>query len=137
MVLKMSVKNPLILTALNDILKDPAGKLNPLVIQKSLRIEAWKTSGRTYLQKEYQKGSPTLSQKNRRTSLIKHYKSAWKKWCGWCSEREISANRSNINYVIDFFAQLFEMRLEYRIIDSHRSAISFNDPIENIRIGNH
>ena len=35
--LKMSVKNPLLLPALKDLLKDPAGKLNPLVIQNSLR----------------------------------------------------------------------------------------------------
>ena len=34
--LKMSVKNPLLLPALKDLLKDPAGKLNPLVIQNSL-----------------------------------------------------------------------------------------------------
>ena len=27
---------------------------------------------------------------NRRTSSIRHYESAWKKCCGWCSEQEIS-----------------------------------------------
>ena len=75
---------------------------------------------------------------NRRTSSIKHYESAWKKWCGWCSEREISPTRSNINYVLDFLAELFEKGLEYRTIGTHRSAISaFHDPIENIRVGNH
>ena len=60
--LKMSVKSPLLLPALKDLLKDPAGKLNPPVIQNSLRLMAWKISGRTYLQKEYQQGIPTLSQ---------------------------------------------------------------------------
>ena len=60
--LKMSVKNPLLLPALKDLLKDPAGKLNPPFIQNSLRLVAWTISGRTYLQKEYQKGLPTLSQ---------------------------------------------------------------------------
>ena len=43
---------------------------------------------------------------NRRTSSIKHYESAWKKWCGWCSEREISPTRSNINYVLDFLGRI-------------------------------
>ena len=47
--LKMSVKNPLFLPALEDLLKDSAGKLNPLVIQNSLRLVAWTISGRTYL----------------------------------------------------------------------------------------
>ena len=74
---------------------------------------------------------------NRRTSSVKHYESAWMKWCGWCSEREISPTRLNINYVIDL-AELFEKGLEYRTIGTHRSAISaFYDPIENIRVGNH
>ena len=61
--LKMSVKNLLLLPALKDTLKDPEGKLNPLVMQNSLQLVAWEISGRTYLQKEYRKGLPTLSQK--------------------------------------------------------------------------
>ena len=75
---------------------------------------------------------------NRRTSSIKHYESAWKKWCGWCSEREISPTRSNITYVLDFLAELFEKGLEYRTIGTHKSSISvFHDTIENIPVGNH
>ena len=58
----MSVKNPLFLPVLKDLLKDPAGKLNPLIMQNSLRLVAWTISGRTYLEKEYQKGLLTLSQ---------------------------------------------------------------------------
>ena len=60
--LKMSMKNPLLLTPLKDLLKDTAGKLNTLVMQNSLRLVAWTISGRTYLHKEYQKGLPILSQ---------------------------------------------------------------------------
>ena len=59
---KMFVKNPLLLPALKDLLKDPAEKLNPFVIQNSPRIVNWTISDRTYLQKKYQKGLPTLSQ---------------------------------------------------------------------------
>ena len=84
------------------------------------------------------KSASNLITNNRATSSIKHYESAWKKWCGWCAEREISPTRSNINYVLDFLAELFEKGLEYRTIGTHKSAISeFHDPIENIRIGNH
>ena len=36
--LKKSVKNPLFLPSLKDLLKDPAGKLNPIVMQNSLRL---------------------------------------------------------------------------------------------------
>ena len=61
---------------------------------------------------------------NRRTSSIKYYKSSWKKWYGWCSERETSSTRSTINYELDFLAELLEKALEYRTIGTHRSAIS-------------
>ena len=61
--LKMSVKNPLLLPARKDLLKDLAGKLNPFVMQNSLRLLAWTISGRTYLQNKFQKGFQTLSQK--------------------------------------------------------------------------
>ena len=75
---------------------------------------------------------------NRRTSSIKHYKWDWKKWCGWCSEWEISLIRSNINYILDFLTGLFKKELEYRTIGTPRSAISsFHGPIGNIRVGNH
>ena len=43
---------------------------------------------------------------NKRTSSIKHYKSAWKKWFDWCCEREISPTRWNINHVLDFFGRI-------------------------------
>ena len=36
--LKMSLKNPLLLPVFKDLLKDPAGKLNPPIMQNSLRI---------------------------------------------------------------------------------------------------
>ena len=58
----MSLRKLLLLLALKDLLEDPAGKFNPPVIQNSLRLMAWTISGRTYLQKEYQKELPTLSQ---------------------------------------------------------------------------
>ena len=58
----MSIKNPLLLLKPQNLLKDPAGKLNSLIMQNSLQLVAWTISGITYLQKEYQKGLPTLSQ---------------------------------------------------------------------------
>ena len=60
--LKTFVKYPLLLPALKDLLKSLAGKLNPLLMQNPLQLMGWKISGRTYLQKEYQRGLPTLSQ---------------------------------------------------------------------------
>ena len=54
-------------------------------------------------------------------------------WCGWCSGQEISPTRSNVNYVLDFWGELFEKGLKNRTIGTYRSVISvFHDPIENI-----
>ena len=59
-------------------------------------------------------------------------------WCGWCSGQEISPTRSNVNYVLDFWGELFEKGLKNRTIGTYRSVISvFHDPIENIWVGNH
>ena len=55
--LKMSIRNPLLLAALTNLLNDPAEKLNIFVMQNSLVV--WTSSSKTYLQKEYQKGLPT------------------------------------------------------------------------------
>ena len=50
----------------------------------------------------------------------------------------ISPTRSNINYILKFLAELFEKRLEYRAIETHKSAISaLHDPIGDIPVGNH
>ena len=49
--LNMPVKNPFLLPALKDLLKDPAGKLNPLVIQNSLRLMACNLVPRAVLRK--------------------------------------------------------------------------------------
>ena len=58
----MSIENPLLLPALEDLMKDSSGKLNPLVMQNSLRLASWRISSRTYLQRENKKGLPALSQ---------------------------------------------------------------------------
>ena len=50
----------------------------------------------------------------------------------------ISPTRLNIHYILDFLGELFEKRLKYRTIGTHRSAISvLHDPTGNIGIGSH
>ena len=59
-----SMARPTIVSrASKSVCKKPTTSTStPLVIQNSPRLIAWTISGRTYLQKEYQKGLPTLSQ---------------------------------------------------------------------------
>ena len=60
--LKMAIADPFLLPKHQKILLNPEGKIHPLVQNSTLRLVAWLVSGKTYLQREYQKGLLTLSQ---------------------------------------------------------------------------
>ena len=60
--LKMTIKNPILIPNHPKVLLSPEGKTHPLIQNSSLRLVAWLVSGKVYLQKGYQKGLSTLSQ---------------------------------------------------------------------------
>ena len=60
--LKMTVKNPIILPDHPKVLLSKEGQINPLIQNSSLRLLVWLASGKVYLQKECQKGLSNLSQ---------------------------------------------------------------------------
>ena len=133
--LKMSVKKSTTFTSTQRSTERSCRK-----VESTCNTEFTATNGRDNLRQNLlaegiSERTSNVITNNRRTSPIKHYESAWKKWCGWCSEWEITSTRLNITYVLDFLAELFENGLEYRTIGTHRSAISlFHDPIENIQV---
>ena len=47
--LHMSIEKPVLLPKQNNLLKNPLGNPHPLVVNKTLRVAAWKISGRDYL----------------------------------------------------------------------------------------
>ena len=72
---------------------------------------------------------------NRRISSMK---SAWKKWCRWCSEWKISSTRSNINYALDYAQQNFWEGLGTQIHSNPQVCnICVSWPSGNIWVGNH
>ena len=80
----------------------------------------------------------SLIASSRRDSTRSHYKSAWSKWAGWCTERQVDPVRGSINEVLNFLAHLFDKGLEYNTIAGYMSAISaYHDPIVGVRVGNH
>ena len=60
--LKGTIKNPILIPNYPNVLLSPEGKTHPLIQNSSLRLVAWVISGKVYLQKGYQKGLLTLSQ---------------------------------------------------------------------------
>ena len=57
----MSVRNPILLPQVKDLLTNPSEQNYLLIENQSMRLVAWTVSGKTFLQKEYQKGLQTLS----------------------------------------------------------------------------
>ena len=48
----------------------------------------------------------------RRPDTTFNYESTWRKWVSWCSEREINPHSWNLNFALEFLAQLFEKKNE-------------------------
>ena len=53
--LRLSIRNPLILPKVPDLLQGPNKEPHPLITKGSLQLLAWIVSGKGYLQKEYQR----------------------------------------------------------------------------------
>ena len=60
--LKMTIKNPILIPNHSKVLLSLEGKNHPLIQNSSVRLVAWVVSDKVYLQKGYQKGISTLSQ---------------------------------------------------------------------------
>ena len=58
--LRLSVRNPIILPLKGDLLKDPQNQQYPLIQNRTMQLAVWVISGSIWLRKEYQKGLQTL-----------------------------------------------------------------------------
>ena len=68
----------------------------------------------------------------------KQYQSAWKQFFSWCSQRSCDPFSCSLNIILDYLVDLFYKGLEYRTINSHRSAISVTHlPVDGICVGSH
>ena len=73
-----------------------------------------------------------------RTNTNTSYNSAWCKWHSWCTRRGCDPTSTSINNVLQFLADQFDSGLQYRSINSLRSAISMTHTnISGIPIGQH
>ena len=87
-ILDLCVTEPLLLPQSQELLVDPKGQVNPLVLNKTLKLMSWKMSGKTWLEKEFQTRLPILSQilEDQALQLITNW---LEKWVSWCSEGQI------------------------------------------------
>ena len=54
----------------------------------------------------------------------KQYQAVWKKWRGWCRERNVDCLQSHVSQVLNFLADCFGEGLSYSTLNSYRSALS-------------
>ena len=73
-----------------------------------------------------------------RPSTNSVYNSAWKKWHCWCIAREVDPLCPSLADVTGFLAHSFDEGLEYRTINTYRSALSgVLPPMEGFPVGQH
>ena len=66
------------------------------------------------------------------------YESAWKRWDSWCSQRQVDPLSCSVRHFLEFLTGLFKEGLQYRTINTIRSAISMtHEHIEGVPIGKH
>ena len=68
----------------------------------------------------------------------KQYQSAWKQFFSWCSQRSCDPFCCSLNIISDYLVDLLYKGLEYKTINSLRSAISMTHlPVDGICVGSH
>ena len=68
----------------------------------------------------------------------KAYQSGWNQWMGWCQRRKVDPISCRVQPFLDFTASLFEEGLQYRSINTIRSAVSStHHPMDGAPIGQH
>ena len=66
------------------------------------------------------------------------YKSAWKRWSGWCISKQVNPIQASLEDIIEFLTCLFYEQKQYRTINTYRSAISRgHNMIDNLQVGKH
>ena len=60
-ILDLYITEPLLLSQSQELLVDPKGQVYPLVLNKTLKLMAWKISRKNWLRKEFQTWKPISS----------------------------------------------------------------------------
>lgn len=136
--LQMIIEAPILLPRKNILLKNPSGSVHPLIGNKTLRLAAWKISGKKLSWSGISESASKLIANPRRESSSGSYESAWRKWVGWCHRRHVDPISCDLIPILDFLGEMFDAGYEYRTINSHRSAISaFHNNIDGVKFESH
>lgn len=65
----------------------------------------------------------------------KRYSSAWKRWCGWCTEQEVNQVNAHFSLIINFLSSIASSGMAYRTVNNFWSA--GHDPLDGKPVGEH
>ena len=75
---------------------------------------------------------------SRKERTEKQYESAWKQFCRWCHKKSVNLFSCHLDSILLYLSDLYEKGLQYRTIDSNRSAISMTHlPTDNVCVRAH
>ncbi|CAC5357552.1 unnamed protein product [Mytilus coruscus] len=87
---------------------------------------------------ELSKAAAELHEKAWRPGTQLSYKNSWGKWFSWCIEQSVNPFQVTLATVIEFLTKLFKDGLQYRTINTYRSAMPKNHPlIDSLQVGKH
>ena len=110
-------------------------QVHPL-IEKKINLAIWPVSGNPSKSEGFLKGCPKYCFPPG-DPLEKHYQSAWKSFDSWCFGKSEDPISCPVNIVLEFLTDLFDKGLQYRTINTYRSAISMTHlPLDGSLIGN-
>ena len=68
----------------------------------------------------------------------KQHEPAWKQFCCWCHKKSVNLLSCPLDSILLYLSDFYERGLQYRTINSHRSAISMTHlPIDNVCVEAH
>ena len=81
----------------------------------------------------------SLVESSWRGSTESQYSSNWNSWLRWTASERISPTSPSLSQIMEYFSYLYyELKREYRTINTHRSALSSTlAPIDGFPIGQH
>ena len=136
-VLRMLVKNPVLLPREQDLLLAPDLSPHPLILENRLFLTAWPVSGKISLHRDFLRVTELLLQ-SWRTNTHAAYNSAWSKWCRRCFGRNTDPLSASLGSILEFLADQFDLGLQYRSLNTLRSAISTSHAqIDSVNVGSH
>ena len=125
--LRLSIRNPLILPKVPDLLQGPNKELHPLITKGNLQLLAWIAS------EGISKESATIIANARRAGTITHYESSLRKWHSWCVRRQIDPIKCPLTHILDFLTECFHEGFQFNTIAGFRSAISYHEPMKALQ----